>query len=457
MRRLLPQSLGGQMALLLGLALLVAQLVNFALILNERQKLSLAQNQGPALARFASVAADVAHADPHFRGAILADASHRGARFWIARSNHIAEENRSPAIEDRLTSALGELGVVPTQVRASIVTRAAGDGPQRPGGQALRLAVAQGNGEWLVGRIVTPRRDPWLALRLAAATLLLYAIVLGATIWLALRLSRPLRDLTKAAESFGGRTLPVPVPTRGPSDLRRAIAAFNAMNLRVLALVDEKDRMLGAIGHDLRTPLTSLRIRIEMMEPEDERDAAIAKIAEMIAMLEDILVLARTGRAREEARPIDVAALCEVVVEDDRALGREVSFESSARRIMAVQANLLKRAVRNLVDNAVTYGGSAVVRVVDTGQTTEIRVIDRGPGVPEDRRESVTQPFVRLEESRNRATGGSGLGLAIAQSIAETHGGRLDLRQTEPHGLTAVIVLPNDRAPATAATLPRPA
>jgi signal transduction histidine kinase len=315
-------------------------------------------------------------------------------------------------------------------------------GAAPPDRQLLRLAISRDDGRWLVGRIFTPRRDPWFATRLAVATLLLYLIVLGATVLIAMRLARPLRDLTRAADAFAGRSEPVTVPSRGPSDLRSAIEAFNAMNRRLLALLDEKDRMLGAIGHDLRTPLASLRIRVESMEPESEREAAIAKIGEINAMLEDILVLARSGRAREEARPVDVAALAEAVVEEHRALGEKVEFIASPRHVARVQPSLLRRAVRNLVDNAVKYGGTARVAVIPSGHDLAIVVMDDGPGIPPEEIERSLQPFYRLEASRNRDTGGSGLGLAIAQAIAESHGGRLELRAGEPRGLSATIILP---------------
>lgn len=444
-----PRSLAGQMALLLGLALLIAQIVNFALILNERQKLSLARNEGPAITRFANVAADLNQAGPEFRPAILDDNSHRGARFAIAADSGIAAAERDADLEARLQSALADLTVPATAVRAA-------DGPgsqampdrwSGPRGSSdrriLRLAVQGKDRQWLTARMSIPRADPWLSARLGAATLLLYLIVLGATAWMAARIARPLRDLTSAAERFRGRADPVIVEPRGPADLRLAIEAFNAMNRRVVSLIDEKDHMLGAIGHDLRTPLASLRIRVESMEPEEDRDAAVAKIAEMTAMLEDILVLARSGRAREEERRIDVTALAEAVGDDYVALGRPLNLLPSARHVRSVQPNLLRRALRNLIDNAVAYGGGADIGIVPVEGGIEIRVTDHGPGIPAADMDNVLKPFHRLEGSRNRDTGGSGLGLAIAQSIAQSHGGDLRLSAARPSGLVAAIFLPD--------------
>jgi signal transduction histidine kinase len=438
-----PRSLAAQMALLLGIALLVAQLANFALILNERQKLSLAQIEGPAINRFADIAADLARADPSFGRLIVVDASRPGARFRVQAGTVVHDAIRDAAVERRLRSALTERNLPLSDVRAGTATRQrAGPRGRTRDTQFLILSVRQPDGRWLNGRIVTPRRDPWLVGRLGAATLLLYLIVLGATVWLAWRIARPLRDLTLAANSFGGRSPAAPVRPRGPDDLRRAIEAFNAMNVRLLALLDEKDRMLGAIGHDLRTPLASLRIRVEGLEPEEERAAAVAKIEEMTAMLQNILDLARSGRARDDARPTDITALVETVVEEFRELGRDVTLLDSGRHVAPVAAGLLKRAVGNLIDNAVKYGGSARVTVTAAVAGIEIRVADDGPGIPEAERERVFEAFYRIEESRNRATGGSGLGLAIARSIAEGQGGTLVLRAGEPRGVVAVLTLP---------------
>jgi signal transduction histidine kinase len=218
------------------------------------------------------------------------------------------------------------------------------------------------------------------------------------------------------------------------------------MRARTLALLDEKDRMLGAIGHDLRTPLASLRIRAENMGPEEERERLVATLGEMHATLEDILVLARTGRSSEAARPVDVAALAEAVTEELRDLGRAVEFTGGERAVLAVRPNLLRRALRNLADNAVAYGGGAQLRVEQDGEAVRLVVEDDGPGIPRERIADVLEPFRRLEESRSRESGGAGLGLAIAQAVAAAHDGFLSLENRPEGGLRAVIRLPRRAA-----------
>ena len=441
MSRLFPRSLAGQMALLIGAALLVAQLANFALILNERQKLSFARSEGPVIAGFARTAADLAEAAPEFASAVIEDNSRRGARFALEPSSGITAAERDPALEAHMRELLASAGAPPSEVHAA---RGPGRADQRRwtrDAEVLRLAAGQPDGRWLTGRLIVPRRDPLLALRLGAATLFLYLVVLGASVWIALRIARPLRVLTSAADRFAGKAEPVEIEPSGPEDVARAMAAFNAMNRRVMTLLDDKDHMLGAIGHDLRTPLASLRIRIESMEPEAERVAAIAKIEEMTAMLEDILVLARTGRAREAGRAVDIAALAEAVVDEYRDLGRPVRFLTSSRTVAVVHPDLLRRALRNLIDNAVKYGGSAEVSV----ESGRISVVDHGPGIASSELERVLRPFHRVEQSRNRDKGGSGLGLAIARNIVEAEGGTLKLEPSVNSGLTAQILLSDVR------------
>ncbi|MDB5691631.1 MAG: hypothetical protein JWO81_694 [Alphaproteobacteria bacterium] len=446
MTRLFPRSLIGQMALLIGVALLVAQLVNFALVLSERQKLSLAQNEGPAITRFVSVAVDVAGAAPEFRAPLVADASRRGAQFRLEPASAVAADAaRDLDVEDHARQALASNGLPASDVRAAFTDArpSAARGEGRGDIHVLLLSTRLGGVGWLNARLATPKPDPWLAVRLAAATLALYLLVLGATLLLAIRIVRPLRDLAGAAERFGGREAPVEVAPRGPRDLRRAIEAFNAMNRRLVSLLDEKDRMLGAIGHDLRTPLASLRIRAEAVEDGEERARMVTTLDEMAAMLDDILVLARTGRSREEGRPVDLSALAESIVEDYRDLGRDAAIEPSTRQVAEIQPNLVRRALRNLVDNALEHGGGAVrVSVRAEGGNVLIEVRDSGPGLPGEELARVTDPFHRLESSRSRETGGAGLGLAIAKAVAENHGGALRLANAEGGGLSATLAFP---------------
>ena len=218
--------------------------------------------------------------------------------------------------------------------------------------------------------------------------------------------------------------------------------AFNAMRSRIFAMLNEKDRMLGAIGHDLRTPLASLRVRTESVEDEGERARMSETIEEMNRMLEDILSLARAGRSSEARQKVDLSALADAVVEDFLELGSPVDLADSARAVANVRPQQIRRALRNLIENAIVYGERAHVSVERADGTVRLIVADDGPGIAEERMAEMMEPFTRLEGSRNRETGGAGLGLALVRAIMIEHGGALKLANRAQGGLEASLVLP---------------
>lgn len=446
MKRFLPQSLVGQMALLIGIALLLAQLASFAFVLVQRQQFNRAQIDTPAITRFTSTAADFTQAAPDFKALVLNDASRRGAHYELSDAASVSGLLlRRDDTEDRLQQALRNAGVQVSDVRAAIdptpSQRRSQASPSGRTGQAMLLSVRFADGHWLNGRLFVPSQPLLITPELGIATLLLYLFVLSAAVFIAGRIARPLGKLTMAAEAFRGRNEPIIVEPSGPSDLRNAILAFNAMNERLVELLEEKDRTLGAIGHDLRTPLASLRIRIESVEPPEYRERMVATIEEMTAMLEDILTLARAGRSREKLELVDVSELARRIADEYRELGCEVSFMADAPYALDVQPNLLRRALRNLVDNALKYAGTAEIEVTSTSAEVALTVRDCGPGLPPADLNRVASAFQRGEPSRNRKTGGAGLGLSIAQAVAEAHGGTLSLVNREDCGLQATIAL----------------
>ena len=447
MRKLLPQSLVGRMAVLIGMALLLAQVASFVFVLVQRAQFNRAQIDTPAITRFTSTAADFAQAAPEFKTLVLDDASHRGAHYELGKETSVSPGlSRRDDTEDRLTQSLQSAGIKVGDARAAIDPNPPQRRAPRTGGNPSRsmlLSVELAKGQWLNARLSVPAQPPLLTPELLAATLVLYLFVLSAAVLIAVRLARPLGDLTRAAEAFRGRNEPIEVEPRGPADLKNAIEAFNAMNRRLVDLLEEKDRTLGAIGHDLRTPLASLRIRAELVEPAEDRDRMIATIEEMTATLEDLLTLARVGRSRERFEEADVSALVREVADEFSELGHEVGFKTDAPHLLKVQPTLVRRAVRNLLDNALKYGSAAEVDVASDAGKIVIAVLDRGPGLEPKELERVFGAFYRGEPSRNRETGGTGLGLSIAKAVADAHGASLELANREGGGLAARIVLPN--------------
>jgi len=276
---------------------------------------------------------------------------------------------------------------------------------------------------------------------LTPVSILTFVALLTTVAWLSARVTRPLRRLTESAEGFSGAEPMQRLEPEGPPDMQRAINAFNAMSDRISGLLDEKDQMLGALGHDLRTPLASMRIRAASMRPASERAALFATVDGMDRMIDDILTMARTGRSAEPLAQVDLRVLMQSIVDECSAQGAAVQLKSGPAVTWTLRPELLTRAVRNLVDNAVRYAGSARIGSTIEGDRLIITVDDDGPGVPENELENVLRPFARLDRSRNRQTGGAGLGLAIALSVARLHGGGLDLNNRPGGGLSATLWL----------------
>lgn len=452
MRRFLPTSLIGQIALVMALVLLVLQTINFLAVQGERQRLTQAQLEGPVLTRFLAAAGRLAS------GARDGPLENRRGRVALGDAALVAPEASDGDLAERLRETAAANGLSARDTRAALsdalppLPARADELPRGPGAvewrterfRSLTLSLQLADGRWINGQLLIPRPNLGPFWRLIGGTLLFYVVMLAAVILVLRRLVRPLKELTGAAQRFRGQSEIPQVAPQGPADIRRAIEAFNAMGARVGGLIDEKDRMLGAIGHDLRTPLASLRIRAESVEPDEERERMIATIEEMSGLLENALSLARSGRSNEPTRALDIAALADAVVEEFRELGHEAAFTDADRAVACVRPNLLRGAIRNLIENAVKYAGAAEVSVTGEAARVTVAVADRGPGIPDAQLGKVKEAFVRLEESRSRETGGSGLGITLARAAAQLHGGDLELANRAGGGLEARLWLPRE-------------
>ena len=284
--------------------------------------------------------------------------------------------------------------------------------------------------------------SPWLPYVLAAQL-----AILAACCWLAVRQAvRPLRALAEAADALGPDLRPVELPERGPSEVLRSARAFNAMQRRIAAYVDERVRILAAISHDLQTPITRMRLRVDMMDDESQgtqQRRLRADLDELQGLVKDGIGYARAMHGeREPARAIDLDAQLDSLVLDYRDAGSAVSLTGRIGKPVQTRPKALRRIVGNLVDNALKFGASAtIVAGHDSQGAVLVRVLDDGPGIPADQLEAVFEPFFRLEASRNRDTGGTGLGLAIARQLAGSLGGTLTLHNRPEGGLEARLTL----------------
>ncbi len=272
--------------------------------------------------------------------------------------------------------------------------------------------------------------------------LIVLTLVLGTVLFFMTRtITRPLSGLAAAAEAAGRGTRVDPLPEVGARELREATRAFNAMQERLYRYLDSRTSVLAAMSHDLRTPLTRIRLRVESLEDESQRERFIADLDEMNGMISGALSLFRGLNEAEPESACDIAQLLETLREEFAEIGVTVEVEGEALGPIQLRPLAIKRCLTNLLSNAVKFAGNARV-IVEDGSALVLRVCDDGPGIPQADLERVFEPFYRVESSRNPETGGTGLGLSIARDIAQAHGGSLVLRNRSPHGLEAILTLP---------------
>ena len=312
----------------------------------------------------------------------------------------------------------------------------------RPGYYTLTVAIPLDAGGWVVA--AAPSAP--LARRPASATLVSLGLAVFFTVAVAMavahRMTRPLRALAGAAERLSTDLDAPPLPQKGAREMRRAAAAFNEMQERLRRMVDDRNLMLAALSHDLRTIITRLRLRAEDIAEEERRTKALRDLADMEVMLREALDVAQGAASREGRRAVDLAALLRSLIDDLADAGREAAFEGPERLVVSCRPVALRRALANLIDNALRYGGGAEVSLSQRPGGVLVEVSDRGPGIPETSREEMFRPFMRGEPSRNRSTGGTGLGLAVARSIFRAHGGEVTLGDRPGGGLVATAMLP---------------
>ena len=302
-------------------------------------------------------------------------------------------------------------------------------------GTSLRFVLQwQRNDHALAESQRTQRQFGYFIFFLASLCLLAYAV--------ASLTSKPLQRLAVAASDLGRDIEHPPLPERGPTEVRHAASAFNAMQAQIRSFIRERTQMLAAISHDLQTPLTRLRLRLEKVTDEALREKLVADLSAMQGMIRDGLDLARSLSTREATQRMDFDSILDSVCADAVEAGQDVTVAGLTGAFVLTMPNAMRRCLTNLIDNAVKYGGYARITASAEGDKVIVRVRDGGPGIADDRLEVVFDAFFRLEGSRSRDTGGTGIGLTIARNIAVHHGGTLTLGNHPAGGLVATLELP---------------
>jgi len=447
--RLWPRTLAGRLVALALLAVATAQLVVWWVFVDERHWALARLRRERIVEQLVPAVRLLAATRPDEHEAVIRALATPSLVLAIDRQPIVTEEaNVRHPLARRLAR---ELGTQPRGVRIELATREGrfaaeeeeDEGkPWRRPRVIAAVSIALPDGRWLNARSVPPAPVPALA-RPYVAMLAILAVLLVAAVSLGTRrATRPLAGLAEAAERLGRGEPVAPLPETGPEEVRRAVAAFNRMQERLSRFIADRTRLLAALGHDLRTPITSLRLRAELLDDEEAKQRIVETLDEMQRMVESTLAFAREEAQAEPVREIDLAALVEGTVEDLSELGLEVRLVASEPVVARIRSAAVRRALRNLIENAVRYGKRARVGLVREGEEAVVRVDDDGPGIPVDKLEEVFEPFVRLDPSRSSETGGVGLGLAIARGIARAHGGDVSLVNRPEGGLRACLRIP---------------
>jgi signal transduction histidine kinase len=307
------------------------------------------------------------------------------------------------------------------------------------------VGIALPDGTMISARVLRDQRPPrpmWTAPWVAT---LLFAIVSVSllSLWAARVLTAPLSAFARAAENFSLNGAAPSLPERGPEEIRSVARALNRMRERITTLIDDRTRMLAAISHDLRTPITRMRLRSEFIEDENHRHRMLNDLDQMRSMLESVLSFLRNDRKLEGMTLTDIATTLQLVADQFADIGHKVSYEGPAHAMATVRPDDLTRSVTNLVENSVRHGAVTTIRLEASADTAIIEVEDDGPGISDASKEVMLEPFVRGDDARNMdQSAGFGLGLSIARSIVLAHGGTLSMHNREPHGLIVRIELP---------------
>ncbi len=465
MRRIFPDSLPAWSLIILIVGLVVTQVSTLIVVAHGRENTARMLEFFRLAQRVSSVTRALATADPDSRADLaraLSDSTLSVAVGPVRLATASIPDNEEMAeLQDILEARLADVGISDVHVeRRNELTRETPEAASPPTSDpgpietvlsdlelevdktgAYVASIALSDGQWLNFTVwLAPRGLLWTPTTIAFAALIIL-VVLAACLFIVRYLSAPFRMLGEAAERIGNDLNAPGLPERGPRELRAAAHALNAMQNRLQRVVADRDQLVAAIAHDLRTPITRLKLRADMIADGAQRERLIADVDEIAGMTQSILAFASNAARPEKRETLDLISMLETLSSDLPAATLTLPPDCPPRIAYFGEPIGLRRCVGNLIENAIKYGGVARITLSIDAKSVVIRVEDDGPGIPEAELDAVFAPFRRLETSRSRETGGTGLGLTIARTIARAHGG--DIRLTNlPKGLRAELILP---------------
>jgi len=466
--RFMPKSLVGQLILVVVITLVVTQIIGAFIFADERRAALRTLGEGETLSRTASIARVIGETPDNLHKRVLRAATSKRLKFWVSDVSAVPRQDLS-FMNNRVAERLRALAEIPNTRAVLVDVREVKWGifrnrwerekerrddheddddddhhrwRPRQGPTSLLIAIELQDGLWLNAEnqfIAPPRGRFWAASGMLACIII---VIAGISLILLRRITGSMRQLSEAAENLGRGEAVEPVQETGPREARATIRAFNQMQERLIRFMNDRTQMLAATSHDLRTPLTSLRLRTELVEDAELKSKMLATLDEMQKMVEAMLAFAREDSAHEDTQDVDLDSLIQSITDDLVDQGLAATFESGEKHIIRARPFTLTRAIRNIIENAARHGGGAFVRVEQVEAEILIIIEDNGPGIPETHIDDVFHPFMRVDDARNQESGGMGLGLGIARTIVRGHGGDITLSNRPNGGLRAEIKLP---------------
>lgn len=441
-----PKALTSQIAACVVLALVMSQLIAGLLVIGLAPRRVPLPFPPETAARIALILDMLDTAPAAERAGLTIAATSNGIAVAIADSANSDETGGAVS-----SVARGFARMVSDHISRPIALRVH-EQPAEDGKLPLLIDASLGDGSIirLATTIMPPPNVVEFSLRSFLFYLPLVALLLVVlTLWATRRVTAPLRDFADAAERLGKEHTAPPLAERGPAELQRAARSFNRMQEQIKRFVGERPRMLAAISHDLRTPITRLRLRAEAaVEDEQEKRKMLRDLDRMDTMIGSALAYLRDGSSDQAWETVDLASLLQSVCDDFADMGEDVRYLGEVNVTLRCHPGMLGRAITNLVENATKFAGAVRVDLTrDNAGNAVILVEDLGPGIPDSEKERAFAPFHRLDPARDPETGGVGLGLSIARSVVQSHGGRIDLVDRQPRGLRVAVTLPRDTPP----------
>jgi len=449
--RLFPRSLFGRIVLILAGGFLAIQLITTAIAISDRNALVFRAGANQAATRIGDVVRTMTAASPAERTRIMQSISTdtlkvtygkpAGTDAALGEESELMSTARD-ALALALPAGVGFKVIDARPVYLNPDSWYAREFGERPGVR-MYSTVLLSDGVWITVESIDPARMTQWVVRLFRNLAIVDGVMVILCFFAVRLITRPLSVLAHAAEDLGRNIDRPPLPERGANELVRASRALNVMQDRLKRYVDTRVKVLAAMSHDLKTPITRMRLRAEMLDDAQIKAKFTKDLDELQQMVGSTLDYMRgLAEGGEAIQPIDVTALISSLKEDAEEAGHTITLSGDARSPVMGRAQALKRCLQNLIDNALAYGRRADITLRDEGGALNIAISDEGPGIPEDDIERVFEPFYRVEGSRNRNTGGSGLGLSIARNIAQAHGGSVRLRNLARGGLEATLRIP---------------